>query len=90
MISAVPAFCSFSTTNEPRKPAPPVTITRFFCQNSLLLGQPLSIMFKGSSSFIPEIYNGNATGSPFITKLRWAAWITRRTRRPLTPSVRGA
>ena len=39
MISAAPRWRSLSTTNEPRKPAPPVTITRLSRQKVRLSGQ---------------------------------------------------
>src|SRR3989337_2016216 len=40
--SAVAPRClSFSITNEPRKPAPPVTITRLFCQKLFSIISPI-------------------------------------------------
>jgi hypothetical protein len=39
MMSVAPRCFSFSTTNDPRKPAPPVTMTRLSRQNPTLSGQ---------------------------------------------------
>src|SRR5215210_6256024 len=60
-ISVAPRCCSFSMTNDPRKPPPPVTITSLFCQKFSAMISPELLHNELS---IPILFIGGIANDP--------------------------